>query len=125
MVKLIFPQEIEVWYVLPAIRKKIALKLMEKNISQKKVAEMMSVTPSAVCQYKSQKRAKEEIFDAEMEKELETSVINIVEEKTSLASEIIRLNNLMKKKGVVCKIYHKICALSGDKKNCLYCKSHK
>lgn len=122
MQKPIFPQEIEVWYILPAIRKKIALKLIEKDLPQKKVAEIMGITPAAVSQYKKQKRAKEEIFDREMELELEKSVNKISKNKSHLANEIIHLNNLIKKKGIVCKIYNKICALKGNKVNCPYCK---
>ncbi|MBT6773829.1 hypothetical protein HOA91_00515 [Candidatus Woesearchaeota archaeon] len=117
--KLIFPQEIEVWYILPAIRKKISLKLAE-NLPQKDVATIMGVTPAAISQYKKQKRAKEEIFDQEMEKELEISVKNILKDNNNLGDEIIRLNNLMKKKGIVCKIYKNVCALKKSQK-CTYC----
>ena len=67
--KLIFPQEIEVWYVLPLIRRKIALKMVEKGLQQKEVAKIMGITPAAVCQYKTEKRAKEDFFDGDMNKE--------------------------------------------------------
>jgi uncharacterized protein len=121
MKKIIFPQEIEVWYILPTIRKKIALKLVEKGLQQKKVAEIMGITPAAVCQYKSEKRAKKEIFDSEMELELIKSVKNIIKDHYQLAEEIIRLNGLMKKKGIVCKLYSEICALKNCKGACSYC----
>ena len=123
MAKLIFPQEIEVWYILPAIRKKIALKLIEKGLVQKDVAKMMGITPAAVSQYKKQKRAKVEIFDKEMEKELEISVKKILKDNNNLGDEIIRLNNLLKKKGIVCKIYKNICALKNSKA-CCYCNKN-
>ncbi len=121
MPKLIFPQEIEVWYILPAIRKKIAIKLIEKGSSQKKVAELMGVTEAAISQYKSQKRAKEEIFDKEMEKELEKAVLRIKKNEDSLSQEIISLNNLAKSRGILCKIYHEVCILKKCKKQCTYC----
>jgi len=121
MAKLIFPQEIEVWYVLPAIRKKIALKLVEQGLSQKKVAELMGITPAAVSQYKKKKRAKEDFFDGEMERELAESVMRIVNDNNQLGDEIIRLCNLAKEKGIICRIYRDICALKGSE-NCLYCK---
>jgi len=117
--KLIFPQEIEVWYILPAIRKKISLKLAE-NLPQKDVATIMGVTPAAISQYKKKKRAKEEIFDKEMEKELTISVKNIIKDNNNLGNEIIRLNNLLKNKGIVCKIYKNVCALKNSK-TCSYC----
>lgn len=123
MPKLIFPQEIEVWYILPAIRKKIALKLVENGMSQKAVAEMMGITPAAVNQYKSKKRAKEEIFDKAMEQELNLSIKNIIQDPELLKDEIIRLNNLLKSKGILCKIYKNICALKKSK-TCCYCNKN-
>ncbi|PIZ51521.1 hypothetical protein COY27_03425 [Candidatus Woesearchaeota archaeon CG_4_10_14_0_2_um_filter_33_13] len=120
--KLIFPQEIEVWYVLPAIRKKIALKMVETGLQQKEVAAIMGITPAAVCQYKSEKRAKDDFFDQELETELKKSVQRIIKNNEVLAEEIIRLNNLAKNKGTICKIYKEICALKGMKGNCAYCK---
>jgi uncharacterized protein len=120
--KLIFPQEIEVWYILPLIRRKIALKMVEKGLKQKDVAKIMGITPAAVCQYKKEKRAKEDFFDDEMNKELTKSVKNVIKSNEKLAEEIIRLNNLAKSKGIVCKIYKNICALKGMKGDCAYCK---
>ena len=51
------PQEIEVWYVLPAIRKELVVTLKEKNLTQKKIAEFLNITEAAVSQYIKQKRA--------------------------------------------------------------------
>ena len=122
MAKLIFPQEIEVWYVLPMIRKKIALKIVEKGMQQKDVAKIMGITPAAVCQYKKDKRAKNDFFDEELNQELEESVKNIIKNNRVLAEEIIRLNNLAKEKGIICKIYKEKCALKGMEKDCSYCQ---
>jgi len=118
--KLVFPQEMDVWYVLPAIRREFALALIERGLSQIRVAVLLGVTGAAISQYKKQKRAKEEIFDVGMEKELERSIEKIVQNKNSLGEEIIRLNQLLKEKGIVCKIYNQVCALQKSK-NCPYC----
>ena len=123
--KLIFPQEIEVWYVLPLIRRKIALKMVEKGLQQKQVAKIMGITPAAVCQYKTEKRAKDDFFDDDMNKELEVAVKNIIKNNKALAEEIIKLNNSAKSKGIVCKIYKEKCALKGMEGNCAYCKNKK
>jgi len=122
MPKLIFPQEIEVWYILPVIRRKIALKLVQKGRPQKEVAEMMGLTPAAISQYKQEKRATEKhIFDKEMEVELEHSVNSIINKTSTIATEIIRLSNLTKQKGLVCKMYKDICALNKETGSCPYC----
>ncbi len=123
--KLIFPQEIEVWYVLPLIRRKIALKMVEKGLQQKQVAKIMGITPAAVCQYKTEKRAKDDFFDDDMNKELEVAVKNIIKNNKALAEEIIKLNNSAKSKGIVCKIYKEKCALKGMEGKCAYCKNKK
>ena len=41
MKKLIFPQEIEVWYVLPAIRKQLALELIKQGLTQSQVSKLL------------------------------------------------------------------------------------
>ena len=123
--KLIFPQEIEVWYVLPLIRRKIALKMVEKGLQQKEVAKIMGITPAAVCQYKTEKRAKEDFFDGDMNKEWEVAVKNIIKNNNAVAEEIIKLNNSATSKGIVCKIYKEKCALKGMEGDCIYCKNKK
>ena len=125
MAKLIFPQEIEVWYVLPQIRKKIALKMVDKGLQQKDVAKIMGITPAAVCQYKTDKRAKEDFFDEDMNKELERAVGKIIKNNKALAEEIIGLTKMAKEKGIICKLYKDKCALKGLEKNCPYCCKNK
>ncbi|MFH1405899.1 MAG: hypothetical protein ABIG52_01635 [Nanoarchaeota archaeon] len=52
------PQEIEVWYILPAIRKELVLALKEKGHTQKEIASFLNVTEPAISQYTKEKRAK-------------------------------------------------------------------
>jgi len=52
------PQEIEVWYIIPAIRRKLAKILTEEyGLTQEKAANILGVSKAAVCQYLSKKRA--------------------------------------------------------------------
>ena len=51
------PQEIEVFYVLPAIRRELAYCLKAQGKSQKDIAVILGVTGAAVSQYMSSKRA--------------------------------------------------------------------
>ena len=57
MDKIQSPQSIELHYVLPAVRREIALKLKEKGLGQKEIAKRLSVTEAAVSQYINDKRA--------------------------------------------------------------------
>ncbi|MCK5239705.1 MAG: hypothetical protein KAR33_09175, partial [Candidatus Thorarchaeota archaeon] len=51
----LMPQEVEVWYVLPAIRRELARVMITKEIPQKQIAQMLGVTEPAVTQYKLNK----------------------------------------------------------------------
>ena len=66
MSKLIMPQEIEVWYVLPAIRRSLAKSMVESGMRQKEIADRLGLTESAVSQYVSSKRGKDIHFPKEI-----------------------------------------------------------
>ena len=51
------PQEIEVWYVLPEIRKQLALALKKQGLSQKQIAEKLGVSAATITHYMKNKRA--------------------------------------------------------------------
>ena len=55
----LMPQEIELWYIYPSLRKEIA-KFMIKNhsLKQKEVADKLGVTKAAVSHYVNEKRSK-------------------------------------------------------------------
>ncbi len=82
----------------------------------------MGITPAAVNQYKKRKRAQEDVFDEELEKELINAIKKIISNKELLGKEIIRLNNLVKRRGLICKLYQNRCILGKDKESCPYCK---
>ncbi len=57
------PQELEVWYIIPAIRKELAKSMQEQGNKQFEIAEKLGLTKPAVSQYLSKKRANEFIFN--------------------------------------------------------------
>lgn len=97
------PQEIEVWYILPAIRKELAKELLKERISQRKIADLMGIRKSAVSQYLSGKRAHvklgKEILD-----EIKKSSKRISSNKADCFNEIQRICQLIRQKKVICKI---------------------
>ena len=52
------PQEIEVWYIIPSIRREIAKEMKKLGVSQVKISKTLGLTNAAVSQYLSKKRAK-------------------------------------------------------------------
>jgi len=55
--KVLHPQEVEVFYVLPAVRKEFAAALKARGVAQSRIAGILGVTEAAVSQYFSKKRA--------------------------------------------------------------------
>ena len=100
----LMPQEIEVRYVLPALRRELAQKLSEKGLKQREIAEILNITPAAVSQYLKAKRGTTTLR-AELSKEAEKSAARIIEDKELAQSEIYHLTQIVKKKAMICAIH--------------------
>lgn len=101
--KLLLPQEIEVFYILPTIRKSLA-KYMLKMMKQKDVACIFGITEAGISQYMSNKRANELHFDDDFEKEVEKSARRIVN-KSDYIKETQKLLKLIRSTKEICKIH--------------------
>ncbi|MBT3297321.1 hypothetical protein HN385_00195 [archaeon] len=105
--KFIFPQELEVWYLLPAIRKKLALALVKEGMAQKDIAKIMNISAATISHYKKDKRAKKDIIGNSLDLDIKKSVKKIVQDPTIIFSEIMNLTKIVKKNGLLCDIYQK------------------
>jgi predicted transcriptional regulator len=103
---MIYPQEIEVWYILPSIRKELAKSLVNQGLTQKEISKKLGITESAVSQYLKQKRANEIIFDDKINKSIERAAKKIMT-NGNVMKEIEKINNIMRKNKFICKIHHK------------------
>ncbi len=116
------PQEIEVRYILPAIRRELArIFIQEHKFSQKEAAKLLGLTESAVSQYQHSKRAKEVVFSDNVTNEIRASANKILDEKTNrqrLIAEMYRISNLTKVKQILCDIHR---LQSKDLENCNIC----
>jgi len=54
---LVHPQEVEVFYIIPSIRKYITMCLKDSGLSQKAIAKILRVRESTISQYVNDKRA--------------------------------------------------------------------
>ena len=91
---MLMPQEIEVWYILPAIRKELAKTMLAKGMKQKEIASALNIAKSAVSQYIKEKRAKGIEFDSEMKAEISKSADTIINDIRQLMPEMKRLCEL-------------------------------
>ncbi len=131
----LMPQEVEVWYVLPSIRRELTRMLIAKEIPQKTIAQMLGVTEPAVTQYKLEKSTGRSRGDQvripkkylpEIEKSVEIIIKawekkapddNVYEEMTR---EVNRLIKVLRDGGVLCEVHRDYC--DGVHDDCAACK---
>lgn len=105
------PQEIEVWYIIPAIRKEFAKVMTKKyKLTFEKTGYILGVSKAAISQYLKKKRASLVKIPQNIKKEIEKSAEMLVKNENLAVKEIIRILNLVKKCGCgcrVCKKYNK------------------
>ncbi len=106
---LLQPQEVEVFYILPAIRRELALELKRLGRSQRAVADVLGVTGAAVSQYLSGKRAQTE-FPVALRKEIAASAPRITD-RESMVREMQRILVSAREDRMICRLHEK---LSGD-----------
>jgi len=107
----LLPQEIEVWYIIPAVRKELAMLLIsEYRLSYEKTGDTLGVSKAAVSQYVSNKRANKIKLSDEVKKEIKKSSKVIYENPRMAVLEIQRILKFMKDTSCscnVCKRYNK------------------
>ncbi|HLC80801.1 MAG TPA: hypothetical protein VJG31_03445 [Candidatus Nanoarchaeia archaeon] len=106
MAKQLFPQEIEVWYILPAVRKALAEEMMARSMPQTEIALLLGTSEATISHYRQEKRAKKEIFNLTIKKEVKKAVGRIQKNSTLLFDEVIKLCRLARKERIICQVHH-------------------
>jgi uncharacterized protein len=102
------PQEIEVRYIIPAIRRELArIFITDHKLTQKDAANMLGLTEAAISQYQHSKRAKEVIFSKEIIEEIRKSANHIVADKSKqrLIGEMYRISTLTNVRQILCDLH--------------------
>jgi hypothetical protein len=104
----LLPQEIEVWYIIPAVRKELA-KLLTKNheLSYEKAGAILGVSKAAVSQYLSNKRANKVKLTSEVKKEVAKSAKIIAINPNMALGEMQRILKYMKDEKCSCEVCKK------------------
>ncbi len=104
--KKIMPQEIEVWYLIPALRRELAkIFIKDYGLTQKKSAEVLGITNAAISQYISSKRGKGINFTEKETKNIKKSAEKIIKNKGDLMKELYDLCVLLRKSKTICDIH--------------------
>ena len=138
------PQEVEVWYVLPAIRRELAKVMKTKSVSrvgedgkkkdrkvtQKEIAKMLGVTEPAITQYLLKKKGRRsrgdqviipERFLSELDKSADTMIKQYETREANadmfetMTFEINRLIKVIRDDGAMCDIHRMFSAHVKDK----------
>ena len=107
----LLPQEIEVWYIIPAVRKELARVLTRDfGMSYEKAGNALGVSKAAISQYLSNKRANKVKLNQEIKKEIKLAGGRINENPKIAMLEVQRILKVMREKKCscdVCKKYNK------------------
>jgi len=107
------PQEIEVFYILPALRRHLAMYMKLQGLKQNKIAELLHIEKSAVSQYIKKKRGNKVEFSENVLNEIAKSVSKI-KDKFSLLGETQRLLRFVRISGDLCRIHKNISNIPQD-----------
>jgi predicted transcriptional regulator len=114
--KILLPQEIEVFYIIPTIRKYIAINLKKQGLKQKDIAAIMMIDTSAISQYASTKRGNKIKINKEVQKEIEKSSKNI-KDPFSYIKETQRILRHIRE-NCLCEIHKQISTIPKGCKSC-------
>ncbi|MBN2458450.1 transcriptional regulator [Candidatus Woesearchaeota archaeon] len=112
------PQEIEVWYVIPAIRRELAKAMAAAGLMQKDIAARLGLTEPAVSQYIKSKRGKDVVFPKDIQDRILQAAKRIMRDDNLMMAEVQAVCNMVKKKGLLCKI---ACRYYDAPRDCCVC----
>jgi hypothetical protein len=118
--QVIQPQEVEVFYILPAIRSRMAAAMKDNGMKQKEIAELLCVQESTISQYLGLKRAADVKFNDHVDKEISAAVKRI-KTKEGLIRETQSILDMVRSEKVICDIHKSVADLPESCDAC-FCK---
>ena len=102
--KVLHPQEIETFYVIPTLRRYFALYLKKSGMKQKDIASLLGVTTASISQYTSTKRGHKIHFESHIEDQIKESALRI-KDRLSYFKETQHLLQLLRRSIILCQIH--------------------
>ncbi|MBI2629056.1 transcriptional regulator [Candidatus Pacearchaeota archaeon] len=104
----LMPQELEVWYLLPALRKELTKMFIGNyDLSQREVSDILGITESAVSQYLKSKRAKKMKFSNIEMNEIKKAADRIVRDKKNSDIYLYDLSKKLRGSQCMCDVHRK------------------
>jgi predicted transcriptional regulator len=107
MVKLLQPQEIEVFYVIPGIKRNLAIGMKNSGMKQTNIAQILQIESATVSQYIRNKRGARIQFNQRVMEEIEKSSHRIID-SLSYLKEMQRIIRLVRDKDTLCEFHKKV-----------------
>ena len=103
------PQEIEAWYIIPAIRREISKCLIrDYGVSYERVGGILGISKAAISQYLKGKRDAKIKLPKELDPKIMSTCKLLFKNKTSSTEEITKMLELIRKKSLKCGICTKL-----------------
>jgi|SRR3989338_2683392 len=101
---ILHPQEIEVYYILPALRRHLASYMKQNGLKQKDIAVLLGVHTAAISQYSSNKRGNNIQFKDDVLQEISKSAAKI-KDRLSYFAETQQLLRYIRFTNTLCEIH--------------------
>ena|SRR3989344_2165352 len=104
---MIQPQEIEIFYIIPTLRKELAVSMKESGLKQKDIASLLHIEGATVSHYLNNKRGSKVEFSKEIKKEVRNSAKRI-HDTVSMIREMQKLLSLIRSSCELCRIHKEL-----------------
>lgn len=105
---MILPQEMEVYYVIPAIRRELAKALIKEGLKQNKIAKIFGVSDACVSNYFKAKRAQDVKFNKELKKTIKDCASDLKKGKACYISIVQKICKEFKQSNCLCDLHKKL-----------------
>lgn len=104
--RLLLPEDIEVHYIIPTIKRYLSVYMKQNKKSQKEIADILGIKSAAVSQYISKKRGNQITFDKDLLAEIKKSA-KMINNRLSFFREMRRLLTIIKSSRILCRLHKK------------------
>ncbi len=105
---MILPQELEVFYVIPAIRRELAVNLLRMGLKQRQIAGIFGVTEACVSNYFKSKRASKVVFNDKQKKLLSDYAVKLKSNNDCFINVIHNLCNVFRQDRSLCQLHKEL-----------------
>lgn len=117
----LMPQELEVFYLIPALRREISKILVQDyKLAQKEIAQILGITESAISQYLKSKRGSELKFSSNELEKIKACAKKINTDRKNVLKHLYEVTVALRGTNAICTLHRK--HDKGISQECRICK---